>query len=108
MKGTLHPRGMIAAATVAIIIGYSTKDDEGEATSFSINHEVTDDHGNTTQIAGRRRIANGVNMLIRTGAYNSVIFIHQISGRGAASNPRAGMNCTSIKDEMAMDEIQMP
>ena len=99
---------MAAAATVAINIGYNTKDVEGDSTSFSTNHEVTEDHGNATQIAGSRSIANGVNILMRTGAYSSVIFIHQISGRGAASKPSAGMNCTSINEEMAMDEIQTP
>jgi hypothetical protein len=91
-NGILHPNGKTEAANVAASNGYKTNEYDGETTSFSMNHEATEDSGNTTHIAGIKSTAYGVNMLIIIGAYRSVIFIHHISGRGAASNPRAGMN----------------
>ena len=91
-NGIFHPNGKAEAANVAASNGYKTNQYEGEATSFSMSHDATEDSGNTTQIAGIKSTAYEENMLMMTGAYRSVIFIHHISGRGAASNPRAGMN----------------
>lgn len=107
-NGTFHPNGMAEAANVAANNGYKTNECDGEITSFSMNHDATEDNGKTTHIAGIRSTAYGVNMLMMIGAYRSVIFIHHISGRGAASNPSAGINWTSIMDEIATDDIQMP
>ncbi len=88
--------------------GYNTNEAEGEATSRSMNHGVSEDHGKASQIAGIKNTAKGVNMQRITGEKTRVIFIHHISGRGAASNPSAGKNFTNIITETATAATQNP
>jgi len=107
-NGSSDEKGSIAHMAVMKRIGYNTNEAEGEGTSRSMNHGVREDQGKASQIAGIKKRANGVNMQRMIGENISVIFIHQISGRGAASNPSAGRNCTNIMTDTATAATQKP
>ena len=107
-SGFDEKNGTIEHATAAMRNGISTKDRDGVGLSFSMTQGARDDHGRAIQIAGMRYNANGVNIEIKTGAKTKVIFIHHISGRGAASKPSVGKNWTTIVAVMVTVAIHIP